>query len=120
MIAASKRDVYIRKLCAPLRAVCGGGMVTCMLRNLQRSCHVVVYNPCALSNTLRIELSPWGVSVQTILAGPVVSGLMTRTQRELPEWSLYMPIKADFEKRTHHAKHGTSEYLLRTLQTREK
>lgn len=60
----------------------------------------------ALSNTLRIELSPWDISVQTILAGPVVSGLMTRTARELPEDSLYLPIKSFFEQRTQHAKHG--------------
>ncbi|KAF2173412.1 hypothetical protein M409DRAFT_48395 [Zasmidium cellare ATCC 36951] len=60
----------------------------------------------ALSNTLRIELSPWDISVQTILAGPVVSGLMTRTERHLPEGSLYKPIEGFFEQRTQHAKHG--------------
>lgn len=31
---------------------------------------------------------------------------MTRTQRELPEGSLYLPIKTEFEQRTQHAKHG--------------
>lgn len=60
----------------------------------------------ALTNTLRIELSPWDISVQTILAGPVVSGLMTRTERHLPEASLYKPIENFFEQRTQHAKHG--------------
>ena len=44
--------------------------------------------------------------MQTILAGPIVSGLMTRTTRTLPQESLYQPIKAYFEQRTQHAKHG--------------
>ncbi|THY81900.1 hypothetical protein D6C93_09392 [Aureobasidium pullulans] len=60
----------------------------------------------AFDNTLRIELSPWNVSVQTVLAGPIVSGLMTRSSRALPADSLYQPIRQQFEGRTHHAKHG--------------
>ncbi|KAI1176527.1 hypothetical protein F4777DRAFT_587934 [Nemania sp. FL0916] len=60
----------------------------------------------AYGNTLRIELSPWSVRVMTILAGPVVSGLMTRKQRSLPENSMYQPISHAFESRTTHDKHG--------------
>ncbi|KAI0103765.1 short chain dehydrogenase [Nemania sp. FL0031] len=60
----------------------------------------------AYSNTLRIELSPWSVRVMTIIAGPVISGLMTRKQRTLPKDSRYRPISAAFEQRTTHDKHG--------------
>ncbi|KAI1187390.1 hypothetical protein F5B17DRAFT_323624 [Nemania serpens] len=60
----------------------------------------------AYGNTLRIELSPWSVRVMTILAGPVVSGLMTRKQRTLPKDSRYQPIVDAFEQRTTHDKHG--------------
>ncbi|KAI0538953.1 hypothetical protein GGR58DRAFT_275531 [Xylaria digitata] len=60
----------------------------------------------AYGNTLRIELSPWSVRVMTILSGPVVSGLMTRKQRNLPKDSRYQPIVDAFEQRTTHDKHG--------------
>ncbi|KAI1120244.1 short chain dehydrogenase [Nemania abortiva] len=60
----------------------------------------------AYSNTLRIELSPWSVRVMTIIAGPVVSGLMTRKQRTLPKDSRYQPIIEAFDQRTTHDKHG--------------
>ncbi|KAI1747784.1 short chain dehydrogenase [Xylaria castorea] len=60
----------------------------------------------AYSNTLRIELSPWSVRVMTIIAGPVVSGLMTRKQRTLPKDSRYQPIVDAFDQRTTHSKHG--------------
>ncbi|KAI1379224.1 short chain dehydrogenase [Hypoxylon crocopeplum] len=60
----------------------------------------------AYGNTLRIELSPWSVRVMTIIAGPVVSGLMTRTQRTLPKDSRYQPIVDAFDNRTTHDKHG--------------
>ncbi len=79
----------------------------------------------AYSNTLRIELSPWrwlthlpplsyrkntntrtSVRVVTIIAGPVVSGLMTRKQRTLPKDSRYQPIVDAFDQRTTHDKHG--------------
>lgn len=42
----------------------------------------------------------------TILAGPVVSGLMTRKQRTLPKDSRYQPIVEAFDQRTTHDKHG--------------
>ncbi|KAI3316845.1 short chain dehydrogenase [Xylariaceae sp. AK1471] len=60
----------------------------------------------AYGNTLRIELSPWNVRVMTIIAGPVVSGLMTRKQRTLPKDSRYQPIVEAFDQRTTHDKHG--------------
>ncbi|KAK9421772.1 hypothetical protein SUNI508_05373 [Seiridium unicorne] len=60
----------------------------------------------AYGNTLRIELSPWGVRVTTVIAGPVVSGLMTRKKRTLPTDSRYQPIVEAFEQRTTHDKHG--------------
>lgn len=49
---------------------------------------------------------PYSVRVMTILAGPVVSGLMTRTKRTLPKDSLYQPIEEAFNQRTTHDKHG--------------
>ncbi|CAJ2509287.1 Uu.00g143130.m01.CDS01 [Anthostomella pinea] len=60
----------------------------------------------AYGNTLRIELSPWSVRVMTIVAGPVVSGLMTRKERRLPQDSRYQPIAEAFDQRTTHDKHG--------------
>ncbi|KAI0513078.1 hypothetical protein F5B22DRAFT_657486 [Xylaria bambusicola] len=60
----------------------------------------------AYSNTLRIELSPWSVRVMTVIAGPVVSGLMTRKKRTLPGDSRYQPIADSFDQRTTHDKHG--------------
>ncbi|KAI0479879.1 short chain dehydrogenase [Xylaria cf. heliscus] len=60
----------------------------------------------AYGNTLRIELSPWSVRVMTIIAGPVVSGLMTRKKRTLPKNSRYQPIADAFDQRTTHSKHG--------------
>lgn len=46
------------------------------------------------------------VRVTTIIAGPIVSGLMTRTDRMLPPDSRYQPIAEAFNQRTTHAKHG--------------
>ncbi|EUC39955.1 hypothetical protein COCMIDRAFT_10067 [Bipolaris oryzae ATCC 44560] len=60
----------------------------------------------AMGNTLRIELGPFGVKVMTILAGPIASGLMTRTIRTLPSSSLYLPVKEEFESRMSHKSHG--------------
>lgn len=42
----------------------------------------------------------------TIIAGPVVSGLMTRKERSLPKDSRYQPIADAFNARTTHDKHG--------------
>lgn len=44
--------------------------------------------------------------VMTIIAGPIVSGLMTRKERSLPPGSRYQPIADAFDQRTTHAKHG--------------
>ncbi|KAH6985270.1 short chain dehydrogenase [Ilyonectria destructans] len=68
----------------------------------------------AYGNTLRIELSPWSVRVMTIIAGPVVSGLMTRKQRTLPKDSRYQPIVEAFDQRRTHEKHG-----VRAMPTKE-
>jgi 1-acylglycerone phosphate reductase len=56
-----------------------------------------------LELTLRLS-----VRVMTILAGPVVSGLMTRKQRSLPAGSRYLEINEHFESRTGHEKHGVA------------
>ncbi|KAL9096124.1 MAG: hypothetical protein Q9165_001647 [Trypethelium subeluteriae] len=43
------------------------------------------------SNTLRVELQPFGVKVVTIVTGGVTSNI-SRTERRLPEGSFYVPV----------------------------
>lgn len=62
--------------------------------------------PCSSASTRHSTDKYLSVSVQTILAGPIVSGLMTRSSRTLPAGSLYQPIRHSFEERTQHSKHG--------------
>lgn len=56
----------------------------------------------AYSNTLRLELAPFGVKVMLIVTGGVKSRI-TRTERELSEESLYLPISAEYHRRVHHS-----------------
>lgn len=56
----------------------------------------------AYSNTLRLELAPFGVQVILIVTGGVKSRI-TRTERVLSEGSLYRPISAEYNRRVHHS-----------------
>ncbi|KAK5014452.1 NADPH-dependent 1-acyl dihydroxyacetone phosphate reductase [Cryomyces antarcticus] len=59
----------------------------------------------AYSNTLRVELAPFGVKVVTIVTGGVKSRI-ARTERMLPEGSLYVPIEEEYQRRTKHSQEG--------------
>lgn len=56
----------------------------------------------AYSNTLRVELAPFGVRVVIIVTGGVLSHI-ARTNRELSPDSLYLAVKEDYERRTKHS-----------------
>lgn len=59
----------------------------------------------AFSNTLRLELEPFGVRVLVVVTGGVKSRI-ARTERILPEGSLYVDIKGDFGRRVKHSQEG--------------
>lgn len=54
------------------------------------------------SDTLRVELAPFGVRVVTVVTGGVKSNI-ARTHRALPEDSIYLPVKEDYERRLTHS-----------------
>lgn len=56
----------------------------------------------AFSNTLRVELAPFGVKVVTIITGGVKSRI-ARTDRQLSDTSRYLPIRAEYERRQRHS-----------------
>lgn len=56
----------------------------------------------AYSNTLRLELAPFGVQVILVVTGGVQSRI-ARTERILPEGSLYLPISAEYRRRVTHS-----------------
>jgi 1-acylglycerone phosphate reductase len=56
----------------------------------------------AYSNTLRVELAPFGVKVITVITGGVKSNL-ARVDRTLAPDSIYMPLKAEYLRRTKHS-----------------
>ena len=56
----------------------------------------------AYSDTLRVELAPFGVRVVTIFTGGVKSNI-ARIDRELADNSLYQPIKAEYARRVKHS-----------------
>jgi 1-acylglycerone phosphate reductase len=56
----------------------------------------------AYSNTLRLELAPFGVRVILVVTGGVQSRI-ARTDRILSEDSLYLPISADYTRRVKHS-----------------
>lgn len=60
------------------------------------------------SNTLRLELEPYGVRVLVVVTGGVKSRI-ARTERMLPEGSLYVDIESDFERRVKHSQEGAME-----------
>ncbi|OCK85735.1 NAD(P)-binding protein [Lepidopterella palustris CBS 459.81] len=59
----------------------------------------------AYSNTLRVELAPFGVHVITIVTGGVKSNI-ARTERHLPANSIYLPIDAEYQRRLKHSQEG--------------
>ena len=54
------------------------------------------------SDTLRVELAPFGVRVVVVKTGGVISNI-SRTHRTLPENSLYLPIADVYESRLSHS-----------------
>ena len=62
----------------------------------------------AYSNTLRLELAPFGVRVILVVTGGVQSRI-ARTDRTLGEDSLYLPINAEYLRRV---KHSQGEFPL--------
>ncbi|KAF2752902.1 NAD(P)-binding protein [Pseudovirgaria hyperparasitica] len=61
----------------------------------------------AYSNTLRVELAPFGVHVLTIVTGGIQSNI-ARTERSLPLDSIYLPIDSDYQRRLKHSQEGAS------------
>lgn len=56
----------------------------------------------AYSDTLRVELSPFGVHVMTIVTGGVKSNI-ARVDRVLPDDSVYAPIEDVYQRRLKHS-----------------
>jgi len=56
----------------------------------------------AYSNTLRIEMAPFDVKVVTVVTGGVKSQI-ARVDRQLPSGSIYLPISAEYLRRTKHS-----------------
>ncbi|KAM5462661.1 NADPH-dependent 1-acyl dihydroxyacetone phosphate reductase [Microsporum audouinii] len=54
------------------------------------------------SDTLRVELEPFGVNVVTIITGGVESRI-ARTPRTLAPDSLYQPIRSEYDRRVKHS-----------------
>jgi 1-acylglycerone phosphate reductase len=54
------------------------------------------------TNTLRLEMKPFNVKVLTIVTGGVKSNI-ARVDRELPADSIYLPINAEYQRRTKHS-----------------
>ena len=54
------------------------------------------------SDVLRVELAPFGVNVITVVTGGVKSNI-ARTERTLPEGSLYAPLEANYKRRQRHS-----------------
>ncbi|KAI9050523.1 hypothetical protein LZ554_005684 [Drepanopeziza brunnea f. sp. 'monogermtubi'] len=57
------------------------------------------------SETLRLEIEPFGVRVLVVVTGGVKSRI-ARTERALPAGSLYVEIDADFQRRVKHSQEG--------------
>jgi 1-acylglycerone phosphate reductase len=57
------------------------------------------------SQTLRLELEPYDVRVLVVVTGGVKSNI-ARTERILPDNSLYLEIQGDFERRVKHSQQG--------------
>lgn len=57
------------------------------------------------SNTLRVELAPFGVKVVTVVTGGIKSNI-AREARSLPEDSYYIPISEEYQRRLTHSQEG--------------
>ncbi|KKK22386.1 hypothetical protein ARAM_002227 [Aspergillus rambellii] len=60
----------------------------------------------AFSDTLRVELAPFGVHVSVVITGYVQSRI-ARTKRMLREDSLYQPLRVEYEHRLTHSQQGS-------------
>jgi 1-acylglycerone phosphate reductase len=56
----------------------------------------------AYSNTLRVELAPFGVKVRVVVTGGVKSQI-ARMDRVLSEDSIYLPLSQEYIRRTKHS-----------------
>ncbi|PYH47249.1 SDR family oxidoreductase [Aspergillus saccharolyticus JOP 1030-1] len=66
----------------------------------------------SFSDTLRVELAPFGVNVTTIVTGGVQSRI-ARTKRTLTPNSMYLPIEEEYNRRVVHSQNGampTADY----------
>ncbi|KXT06205.1 hypothetical protein AC578_1392 [Pseudocercospora eumusae] len=71
----------------------------------------------AYSETLRVELAPFGVKVVTVVTGGVKSNI-ARMKRSLPEDSIYLPIRDMYEERLVHSQSNgvpNEEYARRVV-----
>ncbi|KAL5356218.1 short chain dehydrogenase/reductase [Aspergillus floccosus] len=59
----------------------------------------------SFSETLRVELAPFGVNVTTVVTGGVQSRI-ARTQRTLLPNSMYAPIEEEYHRRVTHSQDG--------------
>ncbi|KAJ5683155.1 Glucose/ribitol dehydrogenase [Penicillium macrosclerotiorum] len=59
----------------------------------------------SFSDTLRVELAPYGVKVTTVVTGGVQSRI-ARTERTLKPNSLYTPIEEEYTRRVTHSQHN--------------
>ncbi|KAI9700837.1 MAG: hypothetical protein M1836_002206 [Candelina mexicana] len=59
----------------------------------------------AYSDTLRVELAPFGVHVVIVVTGGVQSRI-ARDERSLPERSLYLPLNDEYQRRLTHSQEG--------------
>ncbi|SPQ25394.1 daf7cdd5-8c52-4816-9ae7-08bb30878e59 [Thermothielavioides terrestris] len=73
----------------------------------------------AYSRTLRLELKPFGVRVMVAMTGTVRSQIASRPHRTLPEGSIYMRVRALFERRLtfsqNNATMDTAEYARKLV-----
>ncbi|GFG17630.1 NADPH-dependent 1-acyldihydroxyacetone phosphate reductase [Aspergillus lentulus] len=73
-------------------------------------CSASVYNASkaalhSFSDTLRVELAPFGVNVTTVITGGVQSRI-ARTKRTLQPNSLFTPIEDEYARRVTHSQDG--------------
>lgn len=62
----------------------------------------------SFSDTLRIELEPYGVGVMVVVTGGVKSRI-ARTERSLPADSLYLDIDKEYQRRLKHSQEGAMD-----------
>ncbi|KAL1963279.1 hypothetical protein VTN77DRAFT_8502 [Rasamsonia byssochlamydoides] len=59
----------------------------------------------SFSDTLRVELAPFGVKVTTVITGGVQSRI-ARLKRTLPPNSIYRPVEPEYNRRVSHSQEG--------------